>query len=114
MKKLLMLVLGSIVISMLYGCNNNAPFNEMSDRKMKSIINEELPAGSSKEQVMGFLIKHKIAHGEDAKNVIGALIRPPMGNFVLFFPHTDYYVEFIFDSDDKLLRYTWTEAYTGP
>ncbi len=42
------------------------------------------------------------------------MIRPPMGMFVLLFPHEDYSVTFYFDSEKKLLKYDWKVVLTGP
>ena len=105
----------SVVVVMI-GCVQATDDNAMMTKEeITSLIERELPLGTSRETVIAFLDKRKIEHSGDATeapaNVIYAMFRDVKGSTLTVKKSIQVVFRF---KDNKLDGYSIAEKLTGP
>lgn len=83
-----------------------------SVEEARSILQERLPIGSERRDVVAFLDAHRIEHSNSRDGKLYAIIRSERS--WMTFVSRDMQLEFDFGSDDRLVSTTVKYVLTGP
>lgn len=98
----------------LCACEKNSHAKNNMEQQIRTLIDNEVHRGDSKNKVIDFLNTHKIEHSnpEDVRfPTLTAILRGGNGsNFI----QQNIQVFFVFDESSRLTDYTINNMYTGP
>jgi hypothetical protein len=88
----------------------NSEQTNLTDQQTRDILNRELPIGTDKSRVKRFLDARAWRYS-DRGSAVQAMIKDASHNFLV---RTDIQIQFLFDSEGKLVFYEIEDFHTGP